>query len=149
MYMVVAKATYKVDNEIFKKHFAKSMGLDMIEEKVNAVKIMMAKLVSKVPKGYSKSVDKISEMLAKTCKSGEVKQYLPLLNKQKENEFLGQRRFISTECLTATLKQDEIQESLISINTQTASKANLSLPASEPSTPLGNEEGEAKELAEI
>jgi hypothetical protein len=95
MYLVVAKATFKADNEIFKKHFAKSMGIDMMNEKVNAVRIMMAKLVAKVPKGYSKSTDKLCEMLQKSCKSGEVKQYLAKEN-NKDNEALGHRRFIST-----------------------------------------------------
>ena len=73
MYIIIAKATLKQDKEIFKKHFAKSMGNDMIEEQVNAVKIMMAKLVSKVPRGYSKSTDKIFDMLKGTCQNGEVK----------------------------------------------------------------------------
>jgi hypothetical protein len=72
MYVVIATAVYKEDKDIFKKHFAKSMGLEMIDEKVNAVKIMMAKLVSKVPRGYSKSTDKVFDMLKTTCKSGEV-----------------------------------------------------------------------------
>jgi hypothetical protein len=63
MYLTTAKACFKADREIFKKHFAKNMGNDMLEEKVCLVKIMLAKLVAKVPRGYSKSTDKIFETL--------------------------------------------------------------------------------------
>jgi hypothetical protein len=61
MYLVIAKACFKADQDIFKKHFAKNMCNDMIDEKVSIVKIMIAKLVAKVPRGYSKSTDKIFE----------------------------------------------------------------------------------------
>jgi len=37
MYLKIARAAYKVDNEIFKKHFAKAIGNDMIAEKVKVV----------------------------------------------------------------------------------------------------------------
>jgi hypothetical protein len=37
MYIKIARHTYRADNEIFKKHFAKSMGNDMIGEKVKVV----------------------------------------------------------------------------------------------------------------
>lgn len=37
MYIKIAKASFKADNEIFKKHFAKSIGLDMCNEKVKVV----------------------------------------------------------------------------------------------------------------
>jgi len=63
MYVIIAAASFKADNEIFKKHFAKSMGNEMIEEKVNVVKIALAKLVGKVPRGYSKSADKLYDHL--------------------------------------------------------------------------------------
>ena len=79
MYVMIANATYKTDKEIFKKHFAKAMGAEMLEEKVNVVKIAMAKLVAKVPRGYSKSADKLFDHLVKTCKTGEVLQYLGAL----------------------------------------------------------------------
>ena len=42
MYVIIAKAAYKQDQEIFKKHFAKSMGNDMREEKVKLVRMMLA-----------------------------------------------------------------------------------------------------------
>ena len=42
MYVIIAKAAYKQDHEIFKKHFAKSMGNDMCEEKVKLVRMMLA-----------------------------------------------------------------------------------------------------------
>ena len=73
MYVVIAKAAYKADNEIFKKHFAKSMGNDMCEEKVALVQMMLAKLVAIVPRGYSKSADKVHESLVKHCVKGEVR----------------------------------------------------------------------------
>ena len=37
MYIYVAKASYKADPEIFKKHFAKAIGQDLISEKVKVV----------------------------------------------------------------------------------------------------------------
>ena len=37
MYICISKAAFKADNEVFKKHFAKSLGLDMIDEKVKVV----------------------------------------------------------------------------------------------------------------
>lgn len=37
LYLFIARATYQQDNEIFKKHFAKSIGNDMAEEKVKVV----------------------------------------------------------------------------------------------------------------
>jgi len=73
MYVVIAKAVYKQDQEIFKKHFAKSMGNDMYDEKVRLVRMMLAKLVGKVPRGYSKSADKLFEHLMKNCENGEVR----------------------------------------------------------------------------
>jgi hypothetical protein len=37
LYLTIAKATYLEDEEIFKKHFAKSIGTDLILEKVTVV----------------------------------------------------------------------------------------------------------------
>lgn len=37
LYLVIARATFKADAEIFKKHFAKAIGTDMISEKVKVV----------------------------------------------------------------------------------------------------------------
>jgi hypothetical protein len=37
LYLVIARATFKTDPEIFKKHFAKAIGSDMITEKVKVV----------------------------------------------------------------------------------------------------------------
>lgn len=48
MYIYIAKASYKVDPEIFKKHFAKAIGQDLISEKVKVVQIALAKLTAKV-----------------------------------------------------------------------------------------------------
>jgi len=51
MYLVVARSAYKVEAEVFKKHFAKSIATDMVEEKVKVVQITMTKLVTKIPLG--------------------------------------------------------------------------------------------------
>lgn len=37
LYLVIARATFKADAEIFKKHFAKAIGSDMTSEKVKVV----------------------------------------------------------------------------------------------------------------
>lgn len=39
MYIAIARSAYKADNEVFKKHFAKSIGTDMSDEKVKVVQI--------------------------------------------------------------------------------------------------------------
>lgn len=59
LYLVIAKATFKANNEIFKKHFAKAIGLEMINERVSGVQIALAKLCRVVPEGYSKSIEKV------------------------------------------------------------------------------------------
>jgi len=63
MYITIAEGAFELDPEIFKKHFAKSIGNEMTEEKVHVVKVMIAKLSALVPNGYSKSTDKIVEAL--------------------------------------------------------------------------------------
>ena len=61
MYLTIAKAAFEVEDEIYKKHFAKAIGNEMLDEKVTAVKMMIAKLSAAVPNGYSKSTDKIAD----------------------------------------------------------------------------------------
>lgn len=63
MYLIVATSTFKEEKEVFKKHFAKAIGNEMCEERVTIVKILMAKLVRKVDRGYSKSADKVYDWL--------------------------------------------------------------------------------------
>ena len=63
MYLYIAMASYEADQEIFKKHFAKSIGNDMLEEKVTVVKMLIIKMAAMVPRGYSKSTDKIAQHL--------------------------------------------------------------------------------------
>lgn len=75
MYITIAHATFSKDQEIYKKHFAKAIGNEMKDEKVCVVKMMIAKLCSEVPKGYSKSTDLITEVL-KTQQLPEVNQFL-------------------------------------------------------------------------
>ena len=45
MYLVIALEAFKVEDEIYKKHFAKAIGNDMMGEKVTLVKVLIAKLV--------------------------------------------------------------------------------------------------------
>jgi len=63
VYLQVAISAYEVDNDIFKKHFAKNIGNDMETEKCQCVQIMLSKMCNTVPEGYSKSVDKIRAKL--------------------------------------------------------------------------------------
>lgn len=63
MYIYIAKAAFEADQEIYKKHFAKAIGNEMLQERVTVVKCLIAKLVKAVPVGYSKSTDKIGEHL--------------------------------------------------------------------------------------
>lgn len=67
MYIKIAKSTFKADNEIFKKHFAKSIATDMETEKVKVVQIALAKMLYKVPNGYSRSCEKMKEKMLKEC----------------------------------------------------------------------------------
>ena len=50
------------------------MGIDCINEKVKVVQICIAKLINKVPEGYSRSADKLRDWLLET--PPEVKQFL-------------------------------------------------------------------------
>jgi len=75
MYIEIASAAYDGDQEVFKKHFAKAIGNDMLGEKVKVVQISMAKLIHRIPLSYSRSVDKVREhLLAKA--DTDVKQFL-------------------------------------------------------------------------
>lgn len=75
MYINIAKAAYKSDPEIFKKHFAKAIGQDLINEKVKVVQIAIAKLTAKVASGFSRSNDKVREVLLQSA-APDVKQFL-------------------------------------------------------------------------
>jgi hypothetical protein len=59
LYVEVATSTYIIDNEIFKKHFAKNIAADLETEKCRCVQIALARLCETVPNGYSKSLDKV------------------------------------------------------------------------------------------
>ena len=74
MYLAIAQAAFEVEDEIYKKHFAKAIGNEMCEEKVIAVKMMIAKLAHAVPYGYSKSTDKIADHI-KAQEISEVNQF--------------------------------------------------------------------------
>ena len=101
MYLYIAGASFDEDQEIYKKHFAKAIGNEMTEEKVTLVKMMIAKLVKKVPDGYSKSTDKIGQVL-QAQNNSEVNQFL-----NDENADIGRRRFLDPATITMTLKAEE------------------------------------------
>ena len=93
IYLEVALATYKSDNEIFKKHFAKNIAADLEAEKCKCVQIVLARLCESVPDGYSKSLDKVRVKLI-ADKDGNILQHMPssgLNSKKAESE----RRFLA------------------------------------------------------
>jgi hypothetical protein len=65
MYLHIATAAFHQDQEVFKKHFAKSIGLDLINEPCKLVQITLAQHVMKIPQGFSRSTDKVREHLLK------------------------------------------------------------------------------------
>lgn len=110
MYITIAKNAFKAENEVFKKHFAKSIGADMLDEKVKVVQISIAKMVFKIPQGYSRSVDKVREHLQATTTS-DVKQFL-----DKDNQL----KFINPDNFKLQLKDDEEEK-----KNNTASKTSI------------------------
>lgn len=100
MYIVVAEATFKSDQEVYKKHFAKALGADMRDEKVKVVLMMIAKLCAQVQKGYSKSTDAIAETIA-NLKVPEISQFF-----DETNSHLNQRRFLDPTKFKVKLKDD-------------------------------------------
>lgn len=60
---------------MFKKHFAKAIGNEMLGERVKVVQVMLAKLCREVPQGYSKSIDKVRQQLSETA-SADVSQFM-------------------------------------------------------------------------
>jgi hypothetical protein len=92
IYLYIAMSAYEVDNEVFKKHFAKNIGNDMENEPCKCVKIVMAKLCNTVPKDYSKSLEKIrSKLLADGDET--VMQHMPTAEEGMASE--GKRRYLA------------------------------------------------------
>ena len=104
MYLIIAQAAFEVEDEIYKKHFAKAIGNEMCEEKVTVVKVMIAKLGQVVPYGYSKSTDKITDHI-KAQKNSEVNQFF-----SAENPDLGKRRYLDPAMITTKMKAEEEDE---------------------------------------
>lgn len=100
MYLIIAQSAFELDPEIYKKHFAKAIGNEMTEEKVHVVKVMIAKLSSQVPTGYSKSTDKIAEII-KAQGAPEINQFL-----DEESEDLQGRRYLDPSKFKLRLKDD-------------------------------------------
>lgn len=63
LYIYIAMSAYSSDNDIFKKHFAKNIAVEMEDEKCKCVQIVLAKLCNLVAKDYSKSLEKIRTKL--------------------------------------------------------------------------------------
>lgn len=104
MYLTVASAAFEVDDEIYKKHFAKAIGNEMLEERVTVVKMLIAKLAHKVPFGYSKSTDKIAEHL-KAQGDSEVNQFF-----SEDNTDIGKRRYLDPATILTKMKAEEEDE---------------------------------------
>ena len=103
-YLTIAQAAFEADDEIYKKHFAKAIGNEMVEEKVTVVKMCIAKLAKMVPTGYSKSTDKIEEHF-KAQGNSEVNQFF-----SNENDSLESRRYLDPDKITTKLKAEEEDE---------------------------------------
>lgn len=91
IYVHIAIATYKGDNDIFKKHFSKNIAADFESEKCKCVLNTLAMLCSEVPEAYSKSLDKIRTKLLDE-NDDTVLQYM--LSNDKGIECEKNRRFI-------------------------------------------------------
>lgn len=100
MYVIIATSTFEADQETYKKHFAKAMVSDMAEEKVQMVRILIAKLVGLVPRGFSKSADKLYEVMKFQCKNGELGQFMDVKEKLKPEQL---RRYLNPDNLKAEL----------------------------------------------
>lgn len=81
-------AAFEQEQEIFKKHFAKAIGSDMLEEKVKVVQIQLAQLCLIVPEAYSKSIDKIRSHLREkvSLTASDVTQYMTKEDYQRHSE---------------------------------------------------------------
>ena len=101
MYLTIAQAAFETEDEIYKKHFAKAIGNEMCEEKVVAVKMMLAKLTQLVPTGYSKSTDKVADHL-KAQKVSEVNQFC-----SADNPDIDRRRYLYPDRIKTKLKAEE------------------------------------------
>jgi len=109
MYITIADAAFKDDQEIYKKHFAKAIGNEMCEEKVGVVKVMIVKLCAIVPRGYSKSTDKIADHI-KDSKRPDVNQFF-----DEKNADLQQRRFLDPSKFKLKLKDDTEPSSSLTV----------------------------------
>ena len=102
MYITIGKAAFKEDAEVFKKHFAKSIGIDLLEEKVKVVQISLAKLLKKVPKGSIRSCDKVRDHLLENTVP-DVHQFLLEHNHMR---FLDESKFTVSLTAEEELKTD-------------------------------------------
>ena len=104
MYITIAMAAFEVDEEIYKKHFAKAIGNEMLDERVTVVKMLIAKLAEKVPRGYSKSTDKIADHF-KAQNNSEVNQFF-----SQDNVDISARRYLDPDKILTKMKAEEEDE---------------------------------------
>ena len=147
MYLTIAMSAFEVDEEIYKKHFAKAIGNEMLEERVTVVKMLIAKLAEKVPKGYSKSTDKIAEHL-KAQNNTEVNQFF-----SQDNVDIGKRRYLDPATITTKMKaelEDE-EEEKTALEESKSSTINANNEENKADMALGQEgeEQERKDIAQV
>ena len=125
-----------MEDEIYKKHFAKAIGNEMLEEKVTAVKMMIAKLSAAVPNGYSKSTDKIADHI-RAQDDSEVNQFF-----SEENKELDSRRYLYPERIKTKLKAEEEDEAEEEAKAKEAAEAKIKgeKPAAAEESKDNNEE---------
>lgn len=150
MYITIALAAYEVDEEIYKKHFAKAIGNEMCDEGVTVVKMQIAKLAEKVPTGYSKSTDKIADHL-KAQNNSEVNQFF-----SQDNVDLDKRRFLDPNTIMTRMKAEEEDEeeekaALEQSKQSTTDAKNEENKAENTDMAIGleGEEQERKEIAQV
>jgi hypothetical protein len=106
LYLHIAISTYTSDKDIFKKHFAKNIAIDMENEKCKCVLIMLAKLCNVVEPDFSKSVEKIrSKLLAES--DSTILQYMP--TDAKGNQFEKQRRYLALNYGSEKVESEETE----------------------------------------
>ena len=76
----------------------------MLDEKVKVVKMLLIKMAAIVPRGYSKSTDKIAQHILDQGDS-EVNQFI-----DEQNDAIQNRRFLDPDKIKTRLKAEEEDE---------------------------------------
>ena len=77
---------------------------EMLDERVTVVKMLIAKLAEKVPRGYSKSTDKIADHF-KAQNNSEVNQFF-----SQDNVDISARRYLDPDKILTKMKAEEEDE---------------------------------------